>query len=119
MPPLRACRRESRRCHQFHTSAGYPHDPVFRYASVTMTEDDVQRDTRHFIIENFLFGDESAAPDAEQPLVETGLVDSTGVLEVAAYLDTRFGVKTEDDELAAENFGSIQRIARFVVRKIA
>ena len=72
---------------------------------------------RAFIVENFLFGDEAAAPRPEQSLVESGLVDSTGVLDVAAFLDKRFGVKAEDDELAAENFDSIERISRFVVRK--
>jgi acyl carrier protein len=83
-----------------------------------MTELDVQKEIRKFIVENFLFGDEAAAPSPEQSLMESGLVDSTGVLDVAAFLDKRFGVIVEDDELAAENFDSIQSISRFVVRKI-
>jgi len=82
-----------------------------------MTELDVQKEIRKFIIENFLFGDEAAAPRPEQSLVESGLVDSTGVLDVAAFLDKHFGVIVEDDELVAENFDSIQSISRFVVRK--
>jgi acyl carrier protein len=82
-----------------------------------MTELDVQKEIRKFIIENFLFGDEAAAPRAEQSLVESGLVDSTGVLDVAAFLDKHFGVIVEDDELVAENFDSIQSISHFVVRK--
>jgi acyl carrier protein len=90
---------------------------VFRYARRMMTELDVQKEIRKFIIENFLFGDEAAAPRPEQSLVESGLVDSTGVLDVAAFLDKHFGVIVEDDELVAENFDSIQSISRFVVRK--
>lgn len=82
-----------------------------------MTESEVRQEIRGFIVDTFLFGDESAAPQLEQSLVETGLVDSTGVLDVAAFLERRFGVAATDEELAAENFDSIERIARFVVKK--
>jgi acyl carrier protein len=70
-----------------------------------------------FIIENFLFGDAAAAPAPDVPLVQSGLVDSTGILEIVAFLETRFGVQTADDDLAVDNFGSIATIARFVLAR--
>lgn len=70
-----------------------------------------------FIIDNFLFGDASAAPGPDAPLVQSGLVDSTGILEIVAFLETRFGVTPTDEELAVDNFGSISTIAKFVLAK--
>ena len=70
-----------------------------------------------FIVNTFLFGDVSTAPARDQPLVQSGLVDSTGILEIVAFLESEFGVHTSDEELAVDNFGSIARIARFVVGK--
>lgn len=84
-----------------------------------MAEDEVRREIRKFIIDNFLFGDEGAAPFHDQPLVKSGIVDSTGILEIVDLLETRWSVKTSDDELAAENFGTIDAIAAFVTRKTA
>jgi acyl carrier protein len=72
-----------------------------------------------FIIDNFLFGDTSAAPAADLPLVQSGLVDSTGILEIVAFLETRFGVHTADEDLAVDNFGSISTIVKFVLAKQA
>ena len=82
-----------------------------------MTESEVQAEIRRFIVESFLFGDDNAAPSPDQLLVKSGLVDSTGILEIVTLLETRWGVQTADEELAAENFGSVAAIARFVVRK--
>jgi acyl carrier protein len=70
-----------------------------------------------FIIENFLFGDTSSAPAADLPLVQSGLVDSTGILEIVAFLETRFGVHTTDEDLAVDNFGSVSTIVKFVLAK--
>jgi acyl carrier protein len=70
-----------------------------------------------FIIDNFLFGDTSAAPAPNLPLVGSGLVDSTGILEIVAFLEAQYGVQTADEDLAADNFGSIAAIAKFVLAK--
>jgi acyl carrier protein len=70
-----------------------------------------------FIIDNFLFGDISAAPALDLPLVQSGLVDSTGILEIVAFLETKFGVHTADEDLAVDNFGSIATIVKFVLAR--
>ena len=82
-----------------------------------MPQADVEREISKFIVDNFLFGDASAAPASDQALVASGLVDSTGILEIVAFLETKFGVHAADEELAAENFGTIATIAKFVLAK--
>jgi len=89
---------------------------VFRYAA-GVNENEVESEIRKFIIDNFLFGDASAAPSSDQQLVQSGLVDSTGILEIVSFLESKFEIQTADEELAAENFGTVGTIARFVVNK--
>jgi len=77
----------------------------------------VEQTISSFIVDNFLFGDASTAPARDLPLVQSGLVDSTGILEIVTFLESEFGVHTSDEELAVDNFGSIATIAQFVVAK--
>lgn len=82
-----------------------------------VTADDVRREVTTFIVDNFLFGNAADAPAPETSFMETGLVDSTGVLELVAHLETRYGVAVADDEMVPQNLDSVANIAAFVVRK--
>lgn len=72
---------------------------------------------RGFIIENFLFGDAEPLSDDAVSLLDNGIVDSVGVLEMVAWLEQNHGLKVEDQELVPENFDSVERLTRFVERK--
>ena len=72
---------------------------------------------RHFVVENFLFGDDSDLRDNEQSFLESGIVDSTGVLELVAFLESDYDIKIADDELVPQNLDSIAKIAAFVETK--
>ena len=72
---------------------------------------------RGFIIENFLFGDAEPLTDDAVSLLDNGIVDSVGVMEMVAWLEQNHGVKVEDQELVPENFDSVERLIRFVERK--
>lgn len=82
-----------------------------------MVAADIERELSKFIVDNFLFGDATAAPIRDQQLVQSGLVDSTGILEIVAFLESKFGVAAADEDLVAENFGTIETIAKFVATK--
>jgi acyl carrier protein len=72
---------------------------------------------RHFVVENFLFGDgESLKEDTS--FLETGIIDSTGILELVMFLEETYGVKIEDDELIPENLDNIRNITQFLERKL-
>ncbi len=72
---------------------------------------------RQFINDNFLFGLQGRTFSDDDSLLEKRIIDSTGVLELIAFLDATFGVKVQDDELLPENLDSINRLARFIEKK--
>lgn len=68
-------------------------------------------------MENFLYGDESVPLSPQDSFVERGIVDSTGILELVAFLEERFRISLADDELVPENLDSIDGLLRFIARK--
>ena len=80
---------------------------------------DVTTEIRAYIVEQFLFGQKSDRLSNSSSFMEQNLVDSTGILEVVTFLESRYGLKVADDELIPENLDSIDRIAAFVRRKQA
>ncbi len=73
---------------------------------------------RQFIVENFYLSD-PASIDDDTLLVTNGIVDSTGMLEVIAFLEDQFAIRISDQEMTPENLESVSRISRFVARKQA
>ncbi len=76
----------------------------------------VQERVRQFIIENFYVADASELGGASS-LIQGGWVDSTGMLELIAFLEVEFGLRISDAEMIPDNLDSIDRIAAFVARK--
>jgi acyl carrier protein len=72
---------------------------------------------RNFIVEKFLFEDDGTLSN-EDSFLENGVIDSTGVLELVAFLEGTFGFRLEDDEVVPENLDSIRNAASLVERKL-
>lgn len=72
---------------------------------------------RAFIVESFLFGDASAAPADGESLIAAGIIDSTGVLELVAFVEDCFSVTVEDADITPENLDSIEAIATYIQKK--
>lgn len=79
---------------------------------------DLRARVRAYIVGNFLLGDGQSVDD-DASLMEAGILDSTGALEVVAFLESTFGVGVRDNEIIADNLDTIGRIGRFVERKLA
>jgi acyl carrier protein len=69
-------------------------------------------------VENFLFGQNGDDLANGQSLVKAGLIDSTAVLELVAFLELRYGIAVDDSELVSANMDSVDRIVAFVERKL-
>jgi acyl carrier protein len=78
---------------------------------------DTEQRITDFVTQNFLFGDSSRLPGRDDSLVELGIIDSTGILEVIEFIESDFGIQVTDAETIPENLGTMSRIAAFVDRK--
>jgi acyl carrier protein len=77
---------------------------------------DIKSNLRKFVVETFLFGQETDLTD-ETSFLDQGIVDSTGVLELVAHLEQTYHIKIKDEELIPDNLDSISAIADFLARK--
>ena len=78
---------------------------------------DFEKDIEGFVVSNFLFGNQSQAPARDQSFLDSGVIDSTGVLELVSFVEQNYGVTINDDELVPANFDSVKNLAAFVSRK--
>ena len=73
---------------------------------------------RTYIRDNFLFGSDAQLNNSAS-LLEAGVIDSTGAMELVAFLETEFGIVVDDQDLVPENLDSIDAITSFVSRRLA
>ena len=76
----------------------------------------IEQHLRQFIVKNFLYGQDSGLR-SDTSLLEQGIVDSTGMLELIAFLEEAFGLSIADEELIPENLDSLHNLVTFVQRK--
>jgi acyl carrier protein len=72
---------------------------------------------RDFIVSNFLFRDAQIHVSDDDSLIGMGIIDSTGIQELAQFLEVTFCVRILDEEIIPENMDSITNIARFLRKK--
>ena len=72
---------------------------------------------RNFIVDNFLYGQQSDLKDTDS-FLEGGILDSTGVLQLIAFLTAAFGITVEDEEVTPDNLDSIEKISAYLHRKL-
>jgi acyl carrier protein len=77
-----------------------------------------EADIRQYLTDQFLFGD-SRPLERDVSLLDQGIVDSTGILELIHFLEERYGIKVQDDELLPENLDTIGNICAFLERKLS
>jgi acyl carrier protein len=71
---------------------------------------------RKFILDKFPLARKQGIQDSD-PLLESGVLDSLGVLDLVSFVEQEYSVHVADDELTPENFQNIDRIAAFVESK--
>jgi acyl carrier protein len=76
-----------------------------------------ERELRQYVIDNFLFGQGGSELKNDDSFMERGIVDSTGVLELVAFLEEKFQVKVEDEDLIPANLDSINNLLLYLNKK--
>ncbi len=84
-----------------------------------MDEREIQKTIREYVIENILLGEEESDFSDDQSFLESGILDSTGILEVITFLEDTYDIVIDDEEMVPENLDSVSNIARFVSSKKA
>ncbi|MBY0431048.1 MAG: acyl carrier protein [Rhodospirillales bacterium] len=79
---------------------------------------EIERKVRSYIIENLLLGG-SGELENSTSLIEVGILDSTGAMELVSFIEDGFAVMVADDELVPDNLDSVEKICTFVARKQA
>jgi acyl carrier protein len=72
-----------------------------------------------FVVENFLYARSDVQLTVDDALLERGIIDSMGVVELIAFIEDEFGVEVGDDDVTEQNFGTLADIATFVLSKQA
>jgi acyl carrier protein len=72
---------------------------------------------RQYVIDNFLFGEGGSELKNEDSFMERGIIDSTGVLELVAFLEEKFQVNVEDEDLIPANLDSINNLLLYLKKK--
>ena len=79
----------------------------------------IRDDLRAFIVDNFMIGRDPAELTDSGSLLELGIIDSTGVLEMVGFLEESFGFQVDDDELIPDNLDSLEKLEKYIERKKA
>lgn len=80
--------------------------------------DTIRQQVHQYIMHNFLFDGVSPEIDDDASLLELGVVDTTGILELTLFVEDLFGLQVAETDLTPENFDSVNNIARFVARNL-
>jgi acyl carrier protein len=86
------------------------------WTKMNMTGNHVSLQIRKFVLDKFPLARKQQIKDSD-PLLESGVLDSLGVLDLVSFVEQEFSVHVEDEELVPENFQTIDRIAAFVESK--
>ncbi|MCR9138215.1 MAG: acyl carrier protein [Alphaproteobacteria bacterium] len=79
--------------------------------------DEISSRVKAFIVENFLFGDTSYELAETASLIDNDIIDSTGVLELVAFIEDDFAVTMADADIVPANLDSVERIVSFIKQK--
>jgi acyl carrier protein len=72
---------------------------------------------RQFIVDNFMFGQQTQNFADDASFLENGIIDSTGVLELVAFVEQNFGVSVADEDLVPANLDSVDNLVGYITRK--
>lgn len=78
----------------------------------------MEQQIRNYITENLLFGGSTIEFDDNSSLLELGIVDSVGVMELVLFVEENYAVDIADDEIIPENFDSISQLSNYIRAKL-
>lgn len=80
-----------------------------------ITDQEVEKKLVAFICDNFMV--ESDEFNYEESLVDQGVIDSIGLVEISAFMEQEFGIKVAEEDMDRKNFGSVKKMVAFIIRQ--
>ncbi len=74
---------------------------------------------KQFILGNFLFTDDDNALADDTSLIQQGIVDSTGILELIGFIEETWRVQVPPQDMTPANFDSLGSIDRYLDGRLA
>ena len=84
----------------------------------TIDTQSIRSSLREFVVETFFVGDDAADFEDTDSFMEKGIIDSTGVLELTSFLEERYEIHVEDEEMIPDNLDSISNLVAFIGKKL-
>ena len=81
-----------------------------------LTSSSIERKIHSFLLVKFPLARKSGV-DRDTALLEKGILDSLGILDVVSFLETEFSISINDEELTPENFQSLGTLSLFIRNK--
>jgi acyl carrier protein len=77
---------------------------------------DIRAEIKTYVVDNILFGDCTKLGD-DVSFQKSGILDSTGFLELINFVEEKYGIEVSDSELVPENFDTLSKMSSFVDQK--
>ena len=77
----------------------------------------IEENIRTFVIENFIIDENPDQLENDQSFLESGIIDSTGILELVSFIEEHYSIKIEDEELIPDNLDSVNNVVKFINKK--
>jgi acyl carrier protein len=78
----------------------------------------IQQELHSFLTENFAVDGEVNPIGLDESLIQSGVVDSTGLLELVSFVEMRYGLQVPDEDLLPENFETIASISAYITARV-
>jgi acyl carrier protein len=78
----------------------------------------IESTLKKFILEEIMLESNRSKLDSEESLLDSGIIDSLGLLRLIAFIEERLGIEVEDGEVVPDNFDSISAMYQFLKMKM-
>jgi acyl carrier protein len=85
----------------------------------THSHETIERDVRDFLAQNYPLGIGGSELGNDESLLEVGVIDSLGVLELIEFVESSYGLTIPDEDVLPDNLDSIANITRYVSGRLA
>jgi acyl carrier protein len=80
---------------------------------------ELEAQIQQFVSQNLLFSDQGYRFNNNASFIQEGIIDSMGVMELATFVNTEFGIQVDPQDVTPENFDSVNKLAEYIRRKLA